>query len=163
VNLARRWQAAAPRHWTIDCLDDTTIIADAARLTIGIDTLVENAIQHTPEDDLIVIGARCKGDTAVFTVRDNGRGMSAEKLDGLRSALGGDGSEVPRRPGGAGLGLRIARAVCEAHQGRLSVDSGPGVGSEFALHIPVVSSRSEPTGSCGMVFGRRGPDYGQPD
>ena len=154
VDIARRWRPAASRQWTVDCLDDTTILADAARLTVAIDALVENAVQHTCDGDEIVISSRCDGDEAVFTVRDSGRGMTTQEVESLRTALDHDTGGGPRRQGGTGLGLRIARAIAEAHYGRLTIEAKRGFGCAFALHVPLIRSPWRAHDALGLRSGR---------
>jgi signal transduction histidine kinase len=153
VDIARRWKPTAKRRWTVDCLDDTTILADASRLTVAIDAFVENAIQHTCDGDLILISSRCDDDEVIFSVRDTGRGMTEHEQNALRTALDNDTGGGPRRSGGTGLGLRIARAIAEAHYGHLTIEGKRGFGCEFALHVPLIRTPARPHNVAGLAWG----------
>ena len=137
IEAAQRWHAAADRRWRIDCVEEYRITTDVTRLMMAIDALVENAIAHTSDGDDITLGGRIEGDTASFVVGDSGRGMPAAEVDALIACLRDGRRSRPRRPGGTGLGLQIARAVVEAHGGWLSLTSEPDKGSTFGLHVPL--------------------------
>jgi two-component system OmpR family sensor kinase len=137
IEAAQRWHAAADRRWKVDCLDEALLTADVTRLMMAIDVLVENAVAHTGAGDEIAIGGRVEDGMATFVVADTGRGMGPTDVTGLIASLRERRPGGPRRAGGTGLGLQIARAVVEAHGGWLSLASELGSGSTFALHVPL--------------------------
>ncbi len=149
VDIARRWRGTARRNWTVDCLDDSTILVDAARVTVAVDAFVENAIQNTSDGDDIVIGACRQGHEAVFKVRDTGRGLTAQELAALQTSLEDDRAGGPHRPRDTGLGLRIARTIAAAHDGYLTIEARRGFGCTVELHLPLVAAEArtrEPLG-----------------
>ena len=137
IEAAQRWHAAADRRWKVDCLDEALLTADVTRLMMAIDVLVENAVAHTGAGDEIAIGGRVEDGMATFVVSDTGRGMGPTDVTALIASLRERRPGGPRRAGGTGLGLQIARAVVEAHGGWLSLTSELGSGSTFALHVPL--------------------------
>jgi signal transduction histidine kinase len=136
----QRWQGTADRGWRMGELPRTAVAADADQITLALDALIENAVQHTGEGGLIEIGAVVQAGTLFIRVRDGGDGIPKEacgkvferfyRVDGGRS----------RRHGGVGLGLAIVKAIAEAHGGGVSVRSSPGAGSTFELRLPVARS-----------------------
>lgn len=71
-----------------------------------------------------------------FIVQDNGIGMSQEQLETLfEKYTQGDGAETQRQ-GGTGLGMAIAKELCELMGGRISIESAPGRGTTFEVKIP---------------------------
>jgi PAS domain S-box-containing protein len=98
--------------------------------------VVGNAIKFTPEGGEILIGASARDAEVVFTVRDNGIGIDAEKLphvfDRYWQAEDGDSR-------GAGLGLAIARGIVEAHGGSIRVQSGEDGGATVRFSIPTAT------------------------
>lgn len=103
--------------------------------------LLDNAIRYVPEHGHITLTVATNDGAAQVTVVDNGPGMSNEE----RAAVG----ERFRRgkaatPGGAGLGLAIAKAIVEQHGGQLVVGAGPDqIGASVGLLLPVVEARVE--------------------
>jgi signal transduction histidine kinase len=129
-------QALARRRWKLEADSRRTIVADRQRITQAMMNLTRNAVEHTSEEDEIEIGGSVRGDTAVLWVRDAGDGIAPEDQERIfeRFARGrGDG----RRYEGSGLGLAIVKAIAEAHGGRVTVRSRPGVGSAFTILLPV--------------------------
>jgi two-component system, OmpR family, sensor kinase len=129
-------QALAQRPWKLEADSRRTIVADRQRITQAMMNLTRNAVEHTSEEDEIEVGGSVRGDTAVLWVRDAGDGIAPEDQGRIfeRFARGsGDG----RRYEGSGLGLAIVKAIAEAHGGRVTVRSRPGVGSAFTILLPV--------------------------
>lgn len=98
--------------------------------------LLQNAINFTPEDGEINVSTLCEGDDLVIRIRDTGIGIAAEDTTRIFDYF--YRSDAARNPdtGGVGLGLTIARRICEAHNGRIEVKSAPGAGSVFSVHLP---------------------------
>lgn len=119
---------------------------DPDRATQILANLLGNAQRYTPAGGTVWLDARQQAGEARVAVRDTGPGVAPEDLPHLferlyrGKAARGDGQE-----GGAGLGLAIARALAEAHGGRIEVRSRPGEGAEFTLVLPATSPERAPT------------------
>ena len=101
-----------------------------------LDNLVGNALTYTPRGGSVRVSAVPDGDAVRFAVTDTGSGIPAEHLPRLFDRF----YRVPgSRPGGAGLGLAIAREVVESHGGRIDVTSQPSQGTTFTFRLPVAS------------------------
>ena len=115
------------------------VMADRRRIVQVLGNLLSNAAKHAPEWSVIRVSAARDGLHVAFSVTDEGRGISADRLPylfGKFSPTGGDGG---RQTSGPGLGLAICRGIVEAHGGRIRAESdGPGTGSRFTFTIPVV-------------------------
>lgn len=144
MDFVNRWRSAAPRGWKTGRLDEVTVLADAERLGLAVDALVENAVKYTSGDDVIelsVIGTR-PGEARVI-VRDTGSGIKAGELDHVFERFRrGSNIAVTR---GTGLGLAVVRAVADAHGGSVSVRSSPGEGSQFEISLPIGEGGAELT------------------
>jgi signal transduction histidine kinase len=111
-----------------------TVFVDRDRLLQVFDNLFSNAIKFTAAPGMISVGAAEHADEVLFWVRDTGAGISQENLPHLFNRFW-QGRRGDRR--GAGLGLSIAKAVVEAHGGRIWVESTVGIGSSFYVALPV--------------------------
>ena len=120
------------------------IEADEERVLQVLENLVGNALKFTPPGGVVTVGARRASESGwvLFSVRDNGPGISAEHLprvfDRFWQAQASD-----RR--GSGLGLAICKAIVEAHGGRIWVESQPGKGAGFFFTLPTASEKDDPT------------------
>jgi signal transduction histidine kinase len=130
-----RW-AHVSRSWSLGALPDATMCADPDRLTLAIDALVENAIDHTPEGGSIGLGARCEDDMVILAVSDSGSGIAPSDIGRIFGRFSRVDHERNRQGGGFGLGLALVQAIVQAHAGAVNARSTLGQGSVFELSIP---------------------------
>ena len=101
--------------------------------------LLSNASKFT-EDGAIILSLertrRAEGDRLIFTVADNGIGMTEEQMGRLFQAFTQADVSTTRKYGGTGLGLTITRRFCEMMGGAIEVRSEPGKGSVFTISLP---------------------------
>lgn len=110
-----------------------TVLADRVRLQQVLANLVDNALKYTPTGGQVRVSAATAGTGAVVEVRDTGLGIPGEDLPRIWQRLyRGDKSRSAK---GLGLGLSLVKAVVEAHGGRATVESTPGQGSVFRVHL----------------------------
>jgi len=108
---------------------------DATRIRQVFANLLDNAIKYTPEGGTVTITAARRAEDAVVRFRDTGIGVPEEEQQKIWERLyRGDKSRSQR---GLGLGLSVVKAVIEAHRGKATVTSQPGLGSEFTVLLPV--------------------------
>jgi PAS domain S-box-containing protein len=116
--------------------DEAPIEMDAARIEQVLVNLLGNAIKFTPEDGTIrVTVAPAPGHVRV-SVQDTGMGVPPEVLPRLFDRFYQADASLTRTQGGTGLGLSIAKALIEAHGGRIGAESTPGAGSNFWFELP---------------------------
>ena len=108
--------------------------ADRERLLQMMDNLVGNALKFTPRSGRVSIGACVDGDELRVSVADTGPGIPEEERERLFDRFW-QARDADRR--GLGLGLHIAKAIAEAHGGRLWVESTVGSGSTFYFAMPM--------------------------
>jgi len=99
--------------------------------------LITNALRATPPGGTIRVAVSMEGDEAVVSVTDTGVGIAAEHLPHIFDRMYRVDAARDRDSGGTGLGLAIVAALAELLDARLEVESEPGTGSRFALHLPV--------------------------
>ncbi|MGE0026809.1 MAG: sensor histidine kinase [Thermoleophilia bacterium] len=136
-------QALARRRWSVERAGRGVIVADRQRLTQALVQLCQNAVQHTGEDDAIVLASTVAGGRARFTVRDTGPGVPVLERERVFERFARGSGE---RREGAGLGLTIVRAIAEAHGGRVELTQHPDGGAVFTIDIPVDPPAASPTG-----------------
>lgn len=139
VEALRRW-SATPRRWRLGRTDEVVVEADADRLAVAIDALIENAVKHTSEEDSIELSVTASHGRAVIAVSDTGAGIPVADQKRIFERFSQAGSPRSRSAGGMGLGLPIVKTVAEAHGGSLSVESAPGQGSTFRLTLRAMRS-----------------------
>ena len=118
-------------------------MADADRLEVALDALVENAVHHTQEQDTIEVSIRRLGDRAVISVRDTGSGIPAADLDHIFDRFARADTGRSRQAGGFGLGLSIVKAIVDAHGGEVRVSSAVGAGTTFEILLPLSPAAPE--------------------
>ena len=103
--------------------------------------ILDNAIKYSPDGGLIVIRAEIRAQDVVISTADQGIGISPEDLIPLFEKFYRARTNMSLRVPGAGLGLPIARAIIEAHGGRIWVESrlGEGTTIHFSLPLPDVN------------------------
>lgn len=115
---------------------DLGCLGDRERLVQVLLNLVRNAIRHTPEGGIIMVGAASVGSGVVLTVRDTGVGIAPDELPRVFERFYRAEQSRSRTTGGAGLGLTIARELIEAMGGTIAVDSVVDEGSTFTIALP---------------------------
>ena len=98
----------------------------------ALDSLVGNALRHTPPGGTITLGAALSGERVALGVEDTGPGVDPALRETLFEPF------VSGRPEGTGLGLAIARELVEAQGGRLWLDQAAedGAGARFVIELP---------------------------
>ena len=115
--------------------------ADRRAMRSILDNLVSNALRYTQEGGAIVLSATEIKDGVQFFVRDNGRGIEAERLPTIFGRFsGGSGQGASGQGGGGtGLGLALVRRLIESMSGQVSVESKLGSGTTFSFTLPVAT------------------------
>jgi two-component system OmpR family sensor kinase len=121
----------------VTAADPVIISADAGRLRQVIDNLLNNALQHTPAGTKVTVAVEIISGDAQLTVTDEGPGMTTEQALHVFERFYRTDYARSRSSGGTGLGLSIAAALVAAHQGTISVDTGPGQGTAFRVRLPL--------------------------
>jgi two-component system sensor histidine kinase BaeS len=113
-----------------------TVFADADRLAIALDAVLDNAVRFTGEGDLIELTVHSDGRQAAVTVADSGPGIPDGQLESVFDRFDGAG---PLRDSAHnfGLGLSIVRAIAAAHGGRVTAARGPAGGAAVTMWLPL--------------------------
>lgn len=131
---------------------------DPARIRQIITNLAGNAVKFTKYGEVVIEAAaeREEGDRSFVTirVRDTGIGIAPEAIGKLFQPFSQADNSTSRRFGGTGLGLSICKALVEAMDGTIGVESTPGAGSIFRFTIPLRKKPERRTSRQGQLAGR---------
>ena len=138
--VLRPWEAAVHEkhlYWEMSLPSGLPLVeVDSLRLAQVVGNLLSNAIKYTPAGGRVSVTAGTAESKVWIRVSDTGSGIPREDLDKIFIPFYRSPREK-RIAQGMGLGLSIARDLVEAHEGRLDVQSQPGLGSQFTIWLPL--------------------------
>jgi PAS domain S-box-containing protein len=144
VEVARPLIDSGNHQLTIDLPDEPIYLsADRARLAQVFGNLLNNSCKYTRPGGKISLRATRADGEVVVTVKDNGFGIPADKLESIFDMFMQVDGASERSQGGLGIGLTLVKRLAEMHHGSVAVTSaGEGLGSEFVVRLPVLSKSS---------------------
>jgi len=113
------------------------VSGDPVRLRQALDNLIANAVAHGRSSRSVTVRATRVDDTVEIAVADAGRGIPPDELARIFEL----GARLDDSTPGSGLGLTLTRAIVDAHDGVLEVDSQPGEGATFTITLPALGSQ----------------------
>jgi two-component system OmpR family sensor kinase len=141
------------RPITLTVSDDAgpvVVRGDDARLRQVVGNLLNNALTHTPVGTPVAVRLCVADDFGMIEVSDQGPGLAPEqaervferfyRVDAARGRPTGP-DEAATAGGGTGLGLAIVAALVAAHGGTVELDTTPGQGASFRIHLPLATAR----------------------
>jgi PAS domain S-box-containing protein len=143
VEAARPAASKREIELTAEATSTPSFEGDPHRLGQVVDNLLSNAIKFTPKGGEVSVRLGASNGVAAIEVIDTGTGIPEDQqeflFDRLYRAPSAAASAVP----GVGLGLTIVKAIVDAHHGRVTLESKPGVGATFRVELPVDGPRPE--------------------
>jgi PAS domain S-box-containing protein len=114
------------------------VLCDRERFLQIFSNLIGNALKFTPQDGSVTVRASQRDAEMMFSITDTGPGIPKEESTKIfQKYWQGRGGRT-----GAGLGLYIAKALVDAHGGRIWVESAPGSGASFFFTLPLAGERA---------------------
>jgi len=139
VEVLARITATLPEHGPtlhLDAPATALVRADAERLEQVLLNLIGNAIKYSPTGGEIRVGVAMAADTVRLTVRDQGIGIPLDE-QGMIFEPFSRSSLASTVASGIGIGLYITAQIVTGHGGTIAVESAPGLGSCFAVILPI--------------------------
>jgi signal transduction histidine kinase len=136
ARLAERLQTQTKSHTLVVDFPQPfpVILADETRIEQVLSNLISNAIKYSPGGEIRIIG-EARPEQIIITVSDQGSGIDPRDLPHIFDRFYRADKAV-RHTKGAGLGLYLARAIVEAHGGRIWVDPQPDHGARICFSLP---------------------------
>jgi signal transduction histidine kinase len=110
---------------------------DAGAVAQSLSNLLDNAVKYSRDDKDIHVALRRDGDFVVISVEDHGVGIPRDEQQKIFDRFHRVSTGLVHDVKGSGLGLAIVSHIVEAHRGKVTVESRPGEGSTFSIHLPV--------------------------
>jgi PAS domain S-box-containing protein len=131
--------------WTMAPDLPSGFIGDVTRVRQILVNLLANAVRFTAQGDVSIAVTRAQSEAGeafvLFSVRDTGIGIPADKIDKLFQSFSQVDTSTTRKYGGTGLGLAISRKLTELMGGNIWVESDEGRGSTFQVAIPLQEAK----------------------
>ncbi len=122
----------------LSCDEDLEARINAPLLEQAILNLLDNAIKYSEPGGAIEVRALAQDSDVAISVKDDGCGIPPEHLSRIFERFYVADKGRSRKLGGTGLGLAIVKHIAQVHGGYVAVESTPGRGSTFTLHLPRV-------------------------
>ena len=116
---------------------NTSVWAASDAIIQTLTNLLSNAIKFSPPHSVVTLSAQRQSDFVLFQVKDNGRGIPADKLETIFGRFQQVDVSDARQKGGTGLGLAICQSIVQQHGGNIWAESRLGEGSSFYFTLPL--------------------------
>lgn len=108
---------------------------DQGRISQVLSNLISNASKYSPMGTVISVTSECDGDTWLFSVKDEGRGIPAEQQENIFTLFYRTPDAVNSSVPGTGIGLYVSKLITELHDGTIDLVSAPGRGTTVTLKL----------------------------
>lgn len=113
------------------------INADRDKIASVLSNLISNAVKYSPKGKTITVKCDIVGNSAVFSVKDEGMGIKPQDINQLFERYYRVNTEHTRHISGFGIGLYLSAEIIQRHDGNIWVESEKGVGSTFYFSLPL--------------------------
>ena len=143
AHAATAAQAGVTVSTQFDSAELPLLSVDGGRIAQVLNNLVANALRYVSEGGEVLLSTENdpSNNQIILAVKDDGVGISAEKLPYIFERFYRADKSRSRALGGSGLGLAIAKSLVERHGGELSAESELGKGTTFFIKLPIESNK----------------------
>jgi signal transduction histidine kinase len=140
----RQAQISADEHTIFLDIEaqDSKLVADKSRIGQVVGNILDNAIKFSPQGKQVTVTLKEQGHEYLVSISDRGIGVSPDFFDHIFERFYRVRNTASRQYSGIGMGLYIAKAIVEAHGGRIWLSSHQGMGSTFYFTLPRVPRTS---------------------
>ena len=140
----RQAQVSAEEHTIFLDIEaqDSKLVADKSRIGQVVGNILDNAIKFSPQGKQVTVMLKEQGHEYLVSISDRGIGVSPDFFDHIFERFYRVRNTASRQYSGIGMGLYIAKAILEAHGGRIWLSSHQGMGSTFYFTLPRVPRTS---------------------
>jgi PAS domain S-box-containing protein len=122
-------------------VDFPAVNADAKAMQQVFSNLIGNAIKFTPQGGKVTLSMEIKAKRAIVKVQDTGIGIPEEDFSHLFTRFYRASNAVQSEIPGTGIGLYIVKAILDSLDGKITIESQPGVGTTFTIDLPVAKDK----------------------
>lgn len=115
------------------------IFVDPSRMKQILLNMIENSIDAIEKNGCIGITTFCFDNTVTIVIKDTGCGIDSSVMNKIFTPF------FTTKSKGTGLGLHVCRTIIESYNGKISLESSPGMGTIFTISFPVISEAQNPT------------------
>ncbi len=105
--------------------------------------LLDNCVKYSPQDKLIELTLHQEEQSAVFTVSDNGNGITQKEISAIEEGLVEGSESSSDRKKGMGIGLSLCHTIIKAHGGKITARNKKSGGAEFIITLPMGENNNE--------------------
>jgi two-component system sensor histidine kinase KdpD len=120
--------------------DTPDVAADPVQIDQVLSNLIENAVRFSAPGGEVVVSTAAWHSSVQIRVVDHGPGIAPADRERVFEAFARVGASAPDEAGGSGLGLAIAKAIVEAHGGRIWIEGVPAGGTAVVVELPVADA-----------------------
>ena len=120
-------------------VSDIKVMADKDKISQVLINIISNALKYTDKNGFVKITAKNSDDYIVIKIEDSGKGISKEDLPFVFERFYRADKSRNRLTGGSGIGLTITKAIVDAHNGKIEVESTLGKGTTFTVFLPKIN------------------------
>lgn len=116
------------------------VLADPMRVKIAVESLIDNAIQYSRQNEIISLSIKNEGGKVFFEIADRGIGIPARERKNIFGKFFRGGNALLYQQKGLGLGLFLTKFIIESSGGEINFESKEGVGSRFWFSLPAAKN-----------------------